>query len=61
MSQREIVLKELKENGSVSRNWCLANYISRLSSIMNKLKAEGIKFTTHQDGRSGDYKYILEK
>ncbi len=64
MTQKEIVLKELRETGFVSRNWCLSNHISRLGAIMNRLKNEGIKFRTVSErtkDRVGDYKYILEK
>lgn len=57
-SQKEIVLKKLRSEGFVTRNWCLQNYISRLSSIMLTLKKEGINFRT-EDMENGDYKYTL--
>ena len=56
-SQKQIVLKHMRETGSVSRNWALQNYISRLSAIMLDLKNEGVNFETRQDG--GDYVYSL--
>lgn len=57
ISQKQIVLKELRQSGVVSRNWCLQNYISRLSSIMLILKQEGVNFETKKVG--GDYVYKL--
>lgn len=44
MTQKEIVIHQLEENGKISRNWCLKNYISRLSSIIFILKKEGWEF-----------------
>jgi hypothetical protein len=43
-SQKDIVEKQLKEYGEVSRNFCLKNYISRLSAIIQKLEEEGWEF-----------------
>lgn len=56
-SQKEIVLKQMRETGSVTRNWCLQRFISRLSAIMLELKNEGVKFETKKVG--GDYEYRL--
>ncbi len=38
MSQKQKVLKLLREQGFVSRNWALSNYISRLGAIICDLK-----------------------
>jgi hypothetical protein len=39
-TQLEWVMQKLKEKGSVTRNEALENYISRLGSIICKLKKE---------------------
>jgi len=33
MTQKEKVIEQLNKTGKVSRNWCLQNFISRLSAI----------------------------
>ena len=43
-SQREWVVLQLKKNGFITRNQCLKNYISRLGSIIFRLKAKGFEF-----------------
>ena len=57
MTQKLIVLAELKRTGSVSRNWCLQNYITRLAAIINDLKEDGYKIDGSKVGN--DYKYFL--
>lgn len=52
-SQEEIVVEQLNRYGEISRNFCLKNYISRLSSIIFNLKKEGWKF----EGQYRDYAY----
>ncbi len=54
-TQIQIVKDQLKENGMVSRNWCLQRYISRLSAIIQVLELEGFEFTTEH--LEGDYVY----
>ena len=63
MTQREEVLRELKQTGEVSRNWALGRYISRLGAIICDLKSEGYSFSTSERcGRNGgDYFYYLNK
>ncbi len=56
-SQKEIVREKLLEDGSVTRNWCLANYITRLAAIIALLKAEGYQIEAKDEG--GDYRYSL--
>ena len=65
-SQTDWVMGQLEKHGSVSRNHALGNYISRLSSIIFNLKAEGLDidgedvYFTRQDGSRGtDYVYKL--
>lgn len=42
-SQLQLVKKQLLETGQVSRNWCLQNYISRLSALVLLLKEDGFE------------------
>lgn len=58
LSQKDIVLKQLRDTGVVSRNWCLQRYISRLGAIMLTLKKEGINFEARDTGK--DYCYYLK-
>ncbi len=58
MSQKSKVLKLLREQGFVTRNWALQNYISRLSAIMLDLKKEGVNFEAKD--KDGDYVYYLK-
>lgn len=55
LSQEKIVLEQLDKFGEISRNWCLRNYISRLSAIILDLKEKGFRFETER--RGGDYVY----
>jgi hypothetical protein len=57
LSQKDKVLKLMREQGFVTRNWALQNYISRLSAIMLDLKNEGVNFEAGDYGT--DYKYTL--
>lgn len=57
MSQKNIVLKQLRENGEVTRNWCLERYITRLGAIMCQLRKEGVNYEAKS--RGGDYVYKL--
>ncbi len=63
MSQKQIVLEELRARGAISRNWCLQNYITRLAAIIHTLKKEGYKFIEQNCGKGmeGDYIYHLAK
>lgn len=58
MSQKSIILKELRTTGQVTRNWALKNYISRLSAIMLNLRQDGMKIIG-ENTDNGDYRYIL--
>jgi hypothetical protein len=58
-SQREIVIKQIKETGEVTRNWCLNQYISRLSAIIQDLEEDGWEFKAVK--QNGDYIYKVTK
>ena len=66
-TQREWVLERLKQNGSITRNECLRNYITRLGAIICNLTNEGYQFDSGYVkvetfwGTSKDYKYTLKK
>ena len=62
-TQREMVITQLKDNGYVSRNWCLQNYITRLGAIICDLKKEGWDFTAdyHKYEYGKDYRYFPTK
>jgi len=54
-SQAKWVKEQLALHGYISRNQCLANYISRLSAIVQNLEEEGYTFNAHKEGN--DYVY----
>ncbi len=57
-SQKTKVLKLLRSQGYVTRNWALQNYISRLGAIVLTLKKEGMDIKA-EHMENGDYKYTL--
>ena len=57
MSQRTKVLKLMREQGFVTRNWALQNFISRLGAIIWQLKSEGMNITG--EWKDGDFIYKL--
>lgn len=56
-SQKQRVINRLLERGEISRNQCLANYISRLSAIIQDLEEDGWIFETER--RGGKQKQII--
>lgn len=62
-TQLQLIKRKLLKDGFISRNWCLRNYISRLSGIIFRLHEEGIKtvggYVKTKKGR--DYCYYLSK
>lgn len=59
-TQKEFVISKLKKDGSISRNFCLSNYISRLGAIVNQLNNEGWNLEgSNQD--NGDYIYKVKQ
>ena len=68
MTQEQWIIEQLKNNGYITRNQCLRNYISRLGARIADLKSKGWVFNTENvkvekpNGYIGsDYKYILVK
>ena len=57
-TQKEFVVSKLKKDGSISRNFCLSNYISRLGSIINNLNREG--WQLDGENKDGDYIYKVK-
>lgn len=47
LTQENIIINQLKTNKFVSRNWCLAQYISRLGALIQKLEKKGWVFNSH--------------
>lgn len=67
-TQLQFVRDELLTQGEITRNFCLRNYITRLSGIIFNLKREGFEFftftqdTIKPDGTSGkDFIYKVTK
>jgi hypothetical protein len=60
-TQEQIVIEQLKQNGFITRNWCLQNYISRLGAIICDLNKKGwdIQGDWIKTEHSKDYKYHL--
>ena len=58
-TQKDIIKKQLNEFGFVSRNWCLENYITRLSAYILDFKKEGLDFEAKWV--NGDYVYYIKK
>lgn len=64
MTQTNIVKRKLADDGVVTRNWALKNYISRLGAIINKLRGEGWEIEEGEyvtTGYGKDYQYKLIK
>lgn len=49
----------MRETGSITRNWAIQNFITRLSAIMLDLKNDGVNFETKQYKKPNDYEYTL--
>jgi hypothetical protein len=63
LTQTKWVAQQLRANGSITRNECLREYISRLASIINRLENDGwiirgeyVPVIT-KFGKGKDYKY----
>ena len=52
-TQKEWVVKVLLNEGEISRNTCLQNFVSRLSAIILALKKEGWEFHPHYRKENG--------
>lgn len=66
-TQQEWVVKMLLENGKISRNEALRNYVSRLGAIICDLRKAGWEISAKNErthggyGRGLDYVYKLVK
>lgn len=62
-SQINYVRACLLDNKQISRNHCLSKYISRLGSIIHRLRNEGFEISGdyEEKGRGRDYVYRLIK
>lgn len=62
-TQEGFILRVLKTNGSISRNFCLQRYISRLGARISDLKKMGYQIRgenyKNPSGKGLDYKYTL--
>ncbi len=55
LTQKQRVIGKLRQDGFITRNECLRNYISRLGAIICDLKNDGYVFRTKEV--KGDYVY----
>jgi hypothetical protein len=62
-NQEQFVIRQLRETGQISRNFCLDNYISRLGAIICDLKKEGYEFESGfvKTPNGKDYVYKMTK
>lgn len=64
-TQLKEIIKKIKTDGFITRNWALKRYISRLGAYMCLLKKNKYKFSTgyidniYGDGK--DFIYILKR
>jgi len=59
MTQREIVLKKLKDEGTITNMWAIQNGIWRLGARIAELRTEGLnietEFNTRKVGKNTHY------
>lgn len=64
-TQIKFVKTKIHQNGKISRNECLKNYITRLGAIIYKLKQSGYSFRADyvkkDNGTKSDYVYYAIK
>ena len=62
-TQFEFIKNKLLKDGSISRNYCLQNYLTRLSARIADLNADGwvIKGSYHKTDKGKDYIYTAIK
>lgn len=66
MTQLQWVKEVIKNDGEISRNFALRNYVSRLGAIICTLKKQGYEFDTEWKetmthfGKRKDYVYIVK-
>lgn len=59
-TQKQFVIKQLRETGEITRNMCLKNYITRLASIIPTLRKEGWGFNTYYREENGSKDYVYQ-
>jgi hypothetical protein len=63
VTQKEFVRLHLLNRGYITRNYCLQNYISRLSDIVFKLRKTGMEIDSERmyqaNGKAYDFIYRL--
>ena len=66
-TQKQWVENRLNDDGKITRNTCLKNYISRLGAIISMLKDDGYEFNTQYIevktpfGKGKDFQYTVTK
>lgn len=58
-TQLILVSDKLTKEGSISRNWCLSQYLTRVAAYINDLKNDGWEIQGKKV--NGDYIYTLIK
>jgi hypothetical protein len=60
-TQEDWVKNQLRENGKISRNFCLQNYVSRLGAIIFIIKEQGWDINGHwvKTEHGKDFVYTL--
>jgi hypothetical protein len=60
-TQEQIIREKLEKTGSISRNWCLQKYISRLGAHINRLRNAGMEISGGYVSKNGgkDFVYTL--
>lgn len=61
LSQKQWVIKALKEHGYITRNSCLARHITRLSAIIQVLEEEHWQFEAFEHKKDYVYKVIQSR
>jgi len=46
LSQRDIVLRQLKEHGVITNLWAIEHYILRLGAVIENLRKDGLEIET---------------
>lgn len=60
LTQQKLVIKRLLEDGEVSRNWALQNYITRLGAIICDLNADGWNIKGQWVKKNGGRDYVYK-
>jgi hypothetical protein len=62
-TQEQFIREQLEKKGSISRNFCLSRFISRLGAHINRLRNSGMEISGGYVSKNGgrDYVYKLVK